>query len=411
MNTKSLFATALNLQEPWYIKGIAFSHAERRLDLHIDFKPGSSFPLEGYEGRFSVHDTVDKSCRHLNFFQHECYLHCRTPRVNTPDGLVRLADPPWAGKSQGFTLLFEALLMQLLTAMPVAAAAKLARVSDDKLWRMLEKYIELARHLEDFSEVKAVGMDETSRRKGHQYVTLFVDLDKSKTLYVAEGKDAGVVPAFLIDFTSHGGKPENIRECSMDMSPAFISAVESNLPEAEITFDRFHIMKILNAAVDEVRRAEVINEPMLKDTRYVLLKNRRNLTSKQRQKLYQIEAEGFHLKSYRAMQMREYFQEAFKARSFVAFRDHLNDWFDWAVRSKLPSMVDAARTLRRHWDGILNWYRSGRSNGILEGINSLVQAAKAKARGYRTVKNLRLITYLVTAKLDFSKCNPDFAYA
>lgn len=406
MEPKQLFGMALGLSEPWYIDSLTFSPERKRLDIHIDFRRGATFPLAGYPGLHKVYDTVEKTWRHLNFFQHECFLHCRTPRVELPTGEVRLSDPPWAGKSSGFTLLFEALLMQLLSSMPVLEVSRIVGESDDKLWRMLERYVELARLQEDFSQVKAVGLDETSRRRGHDYITLFVDLEARRTLFIAEGKDAATVPSFLLDFAAHGGDAQRIERLSMDMSPAFISAAETNLPKAEVTFDRFHIMKLINEAVDEVRRQEVKTEPLLRKARYVLLKNRENLTEAQRAHREVLDQKGFRLKSYRAMRMREYFQEAYREETFEAFREHLYRWFWWATHSRIEPMADVARTIRNHWLGVLNWVKHKDSNGILEGLNSLVQAAKAKARGFRTLKNLKIIAYLVTSKLDFSKLNP-----
>lgn len=406
MEQNQLFGLALGLSEPWYIDSLTFSPEQKRLDIQVDFRRGATFPLPGYAGQHKAYDTVEKTWRHLNFFQHECYLHCRTPRVQVESGQVLLVDPPFAGKSSGFTLLFEALLMQLLSSMPVAAVSRLVGESDDKLWRMLEHYVDLARLQEDFSGVKAVGLDETSRRKSHDYITLFVDLEKRRTLYVAEGKDSGTLPSFLLDFQAHGGKAENIERLSMDMSPAFISGAEKNLPKAQITFDRFHIMKLLNDAVDEVRRAEVNEEPLLRKARYILLKNRENLTETQRQHRAVLDQKGFRLKSYRAMRMREYFQEAYKETTFEGFREHLYKWYWRASHSRIKPMMDVARTIRKNWLGVLAWVKNRDSNGILEGLNSLVQAAKAKARGYRTLKNLKIMVYLVTGKLNFAQVNP-----
>lgn len=406
MEQKALFSLALGLTEPWFVDSIQFSVEQKRLDIHIDFKRGSAFTLQGSSGMHKVYDTVEKTWRHLNFFQHECYLHCRTPRVKEDSGFVRLVEPPWAGKSSGFTLLFEALLLQLLTAMPVAEVSRIVSVSDDKLWRLLERYVDLARMQQDFSAVQSVGMDETSRCKGHDYITLFVDMEQRKTLYIAEGKDAATIPCFLIDLMSHGGKPEQIKRLCMDMSPAFISGAQGNLPQAEITFDKFHTIKLVNEAVNDVRKEEVKEEPLLRKARYVLLKNKENLTPKQRVHRELLDAKGFRLKSYRAMRMREYFQEAYKAEDEKTFRERIYRFYWWASHSRMKPMVKVAKMLKSHWKGVMNWFRYRENNGILEGFNSLIQAAKAKARGYRTAKNLKIIAYLLTAKLDFSSINP-----
>jgi transposase len=408
MNSNNLFEAALSIESPWFIKHIKFSREDKQLDVYIDFKKGTKFTIEGFGENLKVHDTVNKTWRHLNFFQHECHLHCRTPRILNDDNKAKLVSPPWEGKSTGFTLLFEAFLLKMCQYMPVSNVSEITAVSDDKLWRMLERYVGLARKEEDYSEVTAVGFDETSRRKGYDYISLFVDLDKKKTMFVTEGKDAETVKEFVEDLSAHGGQMENITHASIDMSPAFISGATKYLPKAEITFDKFHIVKIINKAVGDIRREEAKIEPVLEKSRYAVLKNEENLTETQKKKRTEIESKGWLLKTYRAMRMREFFQEAYKATDLEAFEKHMYKWYWWASHSRLEPMKEAARTIKSHWAGIISWWRGRYNNGILEGLNSLIQAAKSKARGYRTTKNLIIIAYIITGDLDFKKINHEF---
>lgn len=408
MNQETLFAAALGINTPWKIKAISFSEEKKRLDIDIDFISGSKFTLEGASGAFKVHDTVKKTWRHLNFFDHECYLNCKVPRIIDSTGNIKLVKPPWGGLTKGFTLLFEAFALQLVTVMPVLTASRFLNVSDDKLWRLIEKYVVTARAKENYSNVKAIGVDETSRKKGHNYITLFADLDKRKSVFITEGKDSNVFPCFILDLASHDGKVANIERISMDMSKAFIKGQQKYMPDAEVTFDKFHIIKVLNSAVDEVRREEVKEQPILKNARYAVLKNEENLTPKQKEKKEQIEKKGYRTKTYRAMKLREYFQEAYHAKTLAEFEEHLIDWYKWAIRSRLDPIKDFARTVKRHWQGITNWAKYRDTNAILEGLNSLIQAAKSKARGYRSSSRLIWISYLVTAKLDFAKVNKKF---
>jgi len=166
------------------------------------------------------------------------------------------------------------------------------------------------------------------------------------------------------------------------MSPAFISGIKAHFPAAHITFDRFHVMKLLNKALDEVRRQEQATESMLKASRYVWLKNQTNLTAKQRSKLDSLS--GLKLKTARAYRMKLVFQEAFSYDGRLGVYA-LRKWYSWAIRSRLEPIKQFARMLKDHWDGIARWFESKLTNGLLEGLNSLVQAAKARARGYRIV--------------------------
>lgn len=404
MDNSRLFETALAITTPWHIERIDFDPELKQLDIHINFQRGATFPSTKCAGEYKVHDTKVKTWRHLNFFEHECYLHCRTPRIKTQSG-VELIDPPWAGKNPGFTLLFEAFIIELCKNMPVKCVSRMVNVNDDRLWRLLDKYVLGARASEDFSELESIGMDETSRAKHHQYVTLFVDLKENRTVFVSEGKGHETVADFAADLTEHGGDPLNITEVSCDMSPAFIKGVRMSLPEAQVTFDKFHIIKLINAAVDEVRRGEVASHPVLKRARYVVLKNNGNLTERERVKLEELRLSKLNLKTIRALNIRESFQNIYKTGSEKAFEILLKKWYFWATHSRLAPIVKVAKTIKAHWDGIIEWKRSQINNGVLEGLNSVVQAAKAKARGFRTFRNFQIVVYLTTGKLDFGTVN------
>lgn len=402
---ESIFEKALGVEEPWFIETTTFDAEKKRLDIRINFKRGWRFPLEEGGARYPVHDTEGKTWRHLNFFQHECYLHVRVPRVRTDDDRVIMVLPPWAGRMLGFTLLFEALLLELCRNMPVRQVARMTGVSDDKLWRMLDLYVEAARFDEDCSWLSTVGMDETSVAKGHDYITLFVDMEQRKTLHIAEGKGSETVKDFADYLTEHNGKPEQIEAVSCDMSPAFIKGVSDNLPNAEITFDKFHILKIINEAVDDVRREEAKTNPLLKKTRYVFLKNEANLTEKQRAKKEELCLSGLNLQSMEALRMRETFQQIYHAETEEAFVALLQKWLDWVLNGRLEPMQKAAQTVQHHLSGIHNWMRSKINNGILEGLTSIIQAAKRKARGYGK-KHFATIAFLLTGKLNLHKLNP-----
>ena len=409
MDIKEIFGKALGIVEPWYVAGVNLDIESKKLDIQLDFRRGATFHYESEDkkvcGDFKAYDTVEKEWRHLNFFEYECYLKARVPRVKPNDDEIHIAYPSWCGLMNGFTLLFEALTMQLAKAMPIHQVGKIIKESDYKIWCIVDRYVDSAVALNNYNELTAVGLDETSIAKGHAYVTLFVDLNEKRTIFVAKGKDAATVEAFKNDIEAHQGKAENIKNISCDMSPAFISGVKKNLPNAEITFDKFHILKIINEAVDEVRREESKYNPLLKGARYVFLKNDRNLTQEQRIMKEKLLLPKLNLKSVKALIIRESFQQIYFAKTFRWFKKLLQQWYFWATHSRLEPIKAAAKTIKKHWDGVLNWKKSQINNGILEGLNSIVQAAKAKARGYNTFKHFKNIIYLITGNLDFNKVN------
>ena len=251
--------------------------------MRIDFRKGARFacPECGAAG-CKVHDTESHTWRHLNFFEHEAYLTARVPRVICPEHRVRQVQVPWARERSDFTLLFEALVMALVKEMPVKAIAELVGEHDTKIWRIVHHYVDLAVEAQDLSGMGRAGIDETSSRRGQNYVSVFADLDERRALYVTEGRDQGVVQEFSCFLGTHGGDRKQITEVCQDMSEAYLAGTLKHLPAAEITFDRYHIKKHLNEAIDEVRRAESKqHKGLLKNTRYLWLKRPSKLTAKQ----------------------------------------------------------------------------------------------------------------------------------
>ena len=394
-----LFQAALGIIEPWRVTEASFDPETARLDLRIDFVKGARFACpEGEETGCAVHDTTTKTWRHLDFFQHQAYLHARVPRVACPVHGVRQVVVPWARPSSGFTLLFEALLLELSPHMPVAALARMVGEHDTRIWRVLEHYVQAARAGLDFSTVTRVGVDETSARRGQDYISLFMDLDTPRVMFATEGRDAATVGRFVEDLAAHGGDATQIGSVCCDMSPAFVRGIGDHLPAAEITFDRYHVIAQLSDAVDQVRRGERKNAPELARTRYLWLKRPANLSARQAETLAWLTRPSSQLATARAYRWRMDF-DAFYDQPAELAEAYLTRWCYGAIRSRLEPIKAFVRMVRTHWDGIVRWHETRSSNGILEGTNSLVQAAKRKARGYRSKTKMITITYLIAGRL------------
>lgn len=400
MDTNTLFTMALGLQAPWEVKNLHFDGEARRLDIELDFTRGATFPCPVCGVPSKVHDTEEKTWRHLDFFQHSAHLTARVPRCTCGEHGVKQVQVPWARPGSGFTLLFEALAMMLMQSMPVASAAKIVGEYDGRLWRILHHYVDEAKAKVDMSKVTRIGIDETAAKRGHNYISLIMDMDLRRLLFGTEGKGAETLKAFKADLIAHGGKPENVEEASLDMSKAFIKGLREHFPNAHLTFDRFHVMKLVNEGLDQVRREESKDRPELKKSRYVWLKNRSNLNTKQEFMLQSLNAAN--LLTAEAYRMKITLQDFYEQLNPKAARLFLFEWCEMVQESGLKPMKKVAKTLLDHAEGILRWFKSGLANGLLEGINSLLQAAKSKARGYRTSRNLIAIAYLIAGKLDFN---------
>ena len=404
--TDKLFEAALGVSPPWQVTGADFDLAAKTLTIRVDFIAGSRFALAGVEGQHPVHDTVAKRYRHLNFFQHECFLEVRIPRVKLPDGSVRQVDPPWAGKLSGFTLLFEALVLLLCQQMTFAAAARLVGVSRHRVAALCERYVELALAQTDLSAVRELAIDETSRARGHDYITLAADATERRVISVAEGRGADSIAQLTTELQSRHCPAEQITSVSIDMSPAFIRGCAEHLPNARVTFDKFHVIGHANAAVDRMRRIEQRSDKSLKGMRWSLLKNRASLKPEAAADLDALIARMATVRTARAWVYKEQLREILARKQINVARDMLKHWCTCVMRSKVEPMKEVAAMVRRHLEGIVAWAQTRQTNGFLEALNGLFQSAKRRARGFTRFTTIRTVIFLIAGKLDFAVINP-----
>ena len=401
-NSKKLFEIALQLESPWFIKDVQFSKAGKshgQLDIYLDFAVGSKFKDET-NALCPVHDTKDKTWRHLDFFQHTCYLHARVPRIKSDDGSVHLVEVPWSRPNSGFTLLFEAFAMGLIECeMPVSRVAKILKVWAPRLWRIFDYWVSQARTKVDLTGLNKLGIDETSTKRGHNYVTLSADLDKRRVVFACPGKDESTIEQLCNYLETKDIDAKDISHFSIDMSPAFIAGIGKYFPNSAIVYDRFHIKKLLNESLDTVRKLERKEHELLKGHKYTFLKNQKNLTDDQKQAKFKL------MELYPALgdavRLVELFDDFFTLSDKEQAAAYLAWWCDQVDDSGIFPFKKFVSTVRAHWSGLVNWYDNKISNGILEGINSKIQLAKRRARGFRNIDNFINMIYFIAGDLDF----------
>jgi transposase len=258
----------------------------------------------------------------------------------------------------------------------------------------------------DLSDVEAVAIDETSCQRGHAYLTLVADAEHRKVLFVTEGRAATTVELFAQHMAAHGGDPKQVTSASIDMSPAFIKGVTEVLPQARITFDKFHVMAHASTAVDKMRRTEQRTDPALKGLRWTLLKDPGKLSASQRADLAALQAHLTTKRTARAWLYREHLREILARKQVHVVSAMLRQWCTHVLRSKVEPMKTVARMVRQHFEGIVAWAQTRQTNGFLEALNGLFQAAKRKARGYTRFATMRTVIFLIAGKLDFQRLNP-----
>lgn len=404
MEQAYLFAAALDIEKPFEVTKVEFltnDSGKRELHISVGFERGSRF-RSSCGSECAVHDTLPRTWQHLNFFQYRTYLHCRVPRIKRPDGKVEQVVVAWSRPQSGFTLQLEADFMELIRAeMPVSHVARRYGIYDKRVWVVFHHWVDKAIAEADHGVITKVGMDETSRKKGHKYITVAVDLAKRKVFFVTEGKDAATVKSTAEYMESAGSPVAAVTDMSIDLSPAFISGTREHFPNADITFDRFHVKKLVNKAMDEVRRSEAAKAKKdFKGQRYVFLKNSQKLSDRQlaeRERLtqaYPTVGEAYRLKTV--------FDELWTKNSIEDADMFLIEWTSQAAVSLIPPFEKLVDTIMGHWEGIVNYVQSKINNGILEGINSKIQLAKKRARGFNNTENLIRMVYLIAGNLKFS---------
>ncbi|MEQ6378601.1 ISL3 family transposase [Bacillaceae bacterium S4-13-56] len=336
----NVFQSALEIPEPWYVFHHELAKKERTLHVYIEYRRGAEFscPNCGASG-CKVHDIQDqdRTWRHLDFWQYQTLLHARMPRVKCEScGKIRTVEIDWARPGAGLSMLFEQHVMSLMVYMPVAAVARKVGEHDTRLWRVFNYYVDKAIENIDVSNVTRVAMDETSRTKGHKYVTLFIDIDTKRLIFVTVGKGAIVLQDFCEFLDSKGVSTSQIEDFCSDMSPAFISGIEENFPNASITFDKFHVMKLVNEALDKVRRQEQTSQPELK--------NQENLTDKQEAKFSKLK--DMDLATGRAYRMKLSLQKM-RGRSAIISEFYFDEWYNWAIRSQLEPMIKTRKVFKK----------------------------------------------------------------
>lgn len=412
MDQKDVFAIALGLAgTPWKVVEVRFDKDLKRLNIDLDFPPGSRFAHPDTGEELPVYDSETRSWRHLNFFQFECYVHAHVPRVGGGPGAgVKRVAVPWARPQSGFTLLLESLILLLAqSGMTVADVARVVGEYPQRLWTVVLAHVAEAHEQMDLSSVRVVSVDEVCRARGQNYLTIFSEPKQpgrvSRVLFVVAGRDSGALREFADELCRRGLKPGQIETICSDMSPAYIKGIGEQFPDARLVFDYFHVVQLVSGALDEVRRRERREFPAeLKGVRWAMLKGEDKLTEQERATRSRVCAG--QLQTGKAFNHLDALREIMREPDPVRAEKDLKWWCGWVGRSQIPEMKRVARTIRAHWDGVVAYLKTRVTNGAAEALNGIIQTVKRKSRGFRTVEYFRAMIYLVASHLKFDLPDP-----
>ncbi|HWQ90433.1 MAG TPA: ISL3 family transposase [Clostridia bacterium] len=361
---------------------------------------------------FCYDHTEVLSWRHLNVFQHRCEITCRLPRGKCRQcGHVFRVRPPWEGLSMHFTREFEAFALLLMREMPMSKVAEVVQETDTRLWRLLFAHVDAAYAQTDFSQVCCIGVDETGVRKGHEYITVFADLLGKRVLFATEGKDVTTWDRFVEAFEKHNGHRHAITQVSMDMWRPYQRGVANHCRNAEVVFDKFHVIQNANEAVDKVRGAEFRlglreTREALRKTVWIWRKNPENLTEREQQRLAKIQDKN--LCTAKAYQARLVLQDIYRSSDKATAKHRFKVWCRWVGwlnrfyrHALFAPMLKVAQMIENHLAGILAHWKWRVTNAFMEGLHSVFSGTRRKARGYRSTTHLITMLYFVAGKLRF----------
>ena len=322
-------------------------------------------------------------------------------------GSSKVVNAPFERKNSRFTLLFEGYAMLILADMPRAKAAKVLRCDEKSLAAILNYWVSDAVNNRSLENVKRLAIDETSRLRGHDYVTVIVDADQRCVIDVEEGRDKETISLFADKLKEHNGNAQDVSAVTSDMSKPYLLAISENFPNAINIIDKFHVKKVLLDALETVRKQEQkASSPkaeLFRGRRLFMVPESR-MTESQIAKLNTLSKMYPKTgKAYRIVATLDSFYDCQSMNNAVKAFEGL---YSWMRRCRLQPMKDAALMLMRHKDKILAYFSHRITNAICEGINSMIQAAKRKARGFNTFKGFASMIYLIAGKLELADPSP-----
>ncbi len=397
----SHYQLLLGLDASWSVSDVSLSLEEKRVEILVKHDGSQVLCPECGERRSIADHAPERTWRHLDTMQFETRLRARVPRCQCEKCGVKTSAVPWAAKNSRFTLLFEALAIEVLLACGnVKSAAALLDLDWSSAHRIMQRAVERGLLRRQEQPIAHVGVDEKSFGRGHNYVSILTDLDESRVLEVVEDRTEEAANQ-LWNCLSLPQK-EQVEGVAIDMWPAFINAAQSHAINADVVHDRFHISKHLNEAVDQVRRQEhkllkSQGDERLTGSKQLWLFNPENIPEDRFPDFAALKDQ--ELKTSRAWAIKEQFRWLWEYRYAGNAKKFFDRWFGWASRSQLQPMIKVAKMLKRHLPGILSYFRHRITNAKSEGFNSRIQAIKSQARGFRAFHNYRTRILFYCGKL------------
>lgn len=394
MQDIQLYEQVLGLREPWSVEQVRLEKEQQQIVIRVQCTE-QVWGCPECGQRAHVHDYQTRQWRHLDTCQFQTILEANLPRVKCPEHGTVTVRVPWAEPHGRFTSLFERLAIDLLQECSISAAQRILRISWDQADGIKQRAVKRGLKRRSAQPMPRLCVDEKCWAGNYQFATIVAEVPDGQPAYVhtvEEGKDKESLDRFWATLNSE--QLEAIEAVGMDMSPAFLSSTQEHLPQADdkITHDPFHLSRHMNQALNQVRRSEHQSlkkegQDDLHGTRYFWLYGMENLPKRYQEQWERLSTSN--LKTARAWRIKEGFRWFWWQSNVEQAKQHFQEWYSWAIRSRLEPIKKVAKMLKRHLTRILNYFRTGLTNGPIEGLNSRIQGLIKKAYGYRSFERFR----------------------
>ncbi len=408
MQDRQLYEQILGIRSPWYVEHVELKmeKANGAVRVHLDHEQDRLWPCPECGQECALYDhQPERQWRHLDTCQYQTILHASPPRTNCSEHGIKVVKLPWAEPGSRFTALFERLAIDWLKVASQKAVAEQLHLSWDEIHGVMDRAVERGLKKRKAEPVTYIGVDEKAFRKGHRYLTLVNDLDRSRVLYVAEDRKQSSLDGFWPTLTDE--QRDGIKAVAMDMWDPYVASTKEHLADADtkIVFDKFHIAKHLSEAVDQVRRQEnkqlrSEGDDRLVGSKYQWLRHPANFAADAWRKFKSLRESS--LKTARAWALKETAMTLFSYAYTGAARSFFGRWYSWASRCRLKPMMEAGRMLKRRLENILTFIKHRITNAASESLNAKIQWVKYTARGFRNQRNFINAIYFHCGGLDLA---------
>jgi transposase len=397
MKDTDFYRHILGLTPPWTVTEVNLDTKEEQVDVWVGHPPNVKWKCPICNLDLSLYDhSEERVWRHLDTCQFQTFLHASPPRIKCPEHGVRQVRLPWAEDKSRFTALFEHLAIDLLQECSVSGAAYILRISWDEAHHIMDSAVKRGLLRKDNYVPSLMGIDEKASARGHKYMTIVADIEEGTVDHVGDERKKESVDKYFKSKSKE--QLTEIDAIAVDMWEPYIQAIKDNVPDADdkIVFDKFHVVRYLENAVDEVRKEEhrelsKSGDSILTNTKYLWLYNEENIPQRRKDHFKQIKSKN--LKTSRAWAIKETFRSFWDYTYTASAKKFWKSWYFWATHSRLKPIVKAAKTLSRHIKNILTYFKHPITNATSEGINSKIQTIKKKAYGFRNDDHFKTAIY------------------